>query len=95
MVFDTAGTYVEVVGGDGAGYEWPQREHGINIDNKGSSGSPQQLPPPNGIANLKPVADDQIPEVHAGREVRHADRPQQSEKGNATRSTSTARPTCR
>src|SRR6266850_7673617 len=35
MVFDGAGNYIKSWGGDGAGYEWPQREHGINIDSKG------------------------------------------------------------
>ncbi|HKC57089.1 MAG TPA: SBBP repeat-containing protein [Vicinamibacterales bacterium] len=60
MVFDTAGTYVKSWGGDGAGYEWPQREHGINIDNKGFVWITGNNCPTNGIANLKPVADDQI-----------------------------------
>src|SRR6267378_976323 len=60
MVFDTAGTYVRSWGGDGAGYEWPQREHGINIDNKGFVWITGNNCPTNGIANLKPVADDQI-----------------------------------
>jgi mannose-6-phosphate isomerase-like protein (cupin superfamily) len=60
MVFDTAGTYVRSWGGDGAGYEWPQREHGINIDSKGFVWITGNNCPTNGIANLKPVADDQI-----------------------------------
>jgi hypothetical protein len=60
MVFDTAGAYVRSWGGDGAGYEWPQREHGINIDNKGFVWITGNNCPTNGIANLKPVADDQI-----------------------------------
>src|ERR1051326_4073268 len=34
MVFDTAGNYIKSWGGAGNGYEWPQREHGIHIDNK-------------------------------------------------------------
>lgn len=35
MVFDPAGNYVKGWGGPGAGYEWPEREHSIYIDNKG------------------------------------------------------------
>src|ERR1700745_1000830 len=35
MVFDPNGNYVKSWGGDGPGYEWIQREHGIHIDNKG------------------------------------------------------------
>jgi len=35
VVFDTAGKVVKSWGGDGAGYEWPQREHGIHIDDQG------------------------------------------------------------
>jgi mannose-6-phosphate isomerase-like protein (cupin superfamily) len=69
MVFDTAGTYVRSWGGDpsttlGASgnppYEWPQREHGIHIDGKGFVWITGNNCPTNGIANLKPVADDQI-----------------------------------
>ena len=60
MVFDTAGTYIKSWGGDGAGFEWPQREHGINIDSKGFVWITGNNCPTNGIANLKHVADDQI-----------------------------------
>jgi hypothetical protein len=60
MVFDGAGTYIKSWGGDGAGYEWPQREHGINIDSKGFVWITGNNCPTNGIANLKHVADDQI-----------------------------------
>jgi beta-propeller repeat-containing protein len=60
MVFDGAGNYMKSWGGDGAGYEWPQREHGINIDSKGFVWVTGNNCPTNGIANLKPVADDQI-----------------------------------
>jgi hypothetical protein len=60
MVFDNAGNYVKSWGGDGAGYEWPQREHGINIDSKGFVWITGNNCPTNGIANLKHVADDQI-----------------------------------
>jgi len=60
MVFDTAGNYIKSWGGEGAGYEWPQREHGIHIDNKGLVWITGNNCPTNGIANLKHVADDQI-----------------------------------
>jgi hypothetical protein len=35
VVFDQAGKVVKTWGGDAAGYEWPQREHGIHVDPKG------------------------------------------------------------
>jgi hypothetical protein len=35
VVFDAAGKVVRTWGGDGAGYEWPQREHGIHVDHNG------------------------------------------------------------
>src|ERR1700759_5087247 len=35
MEFDTDGKLVRAWGGPGEGYEWPENEHGINIDSKG------------------------------------------------------------
>jgi DNA-binding beta-propeller fold protein YncE len=35
MEFDAAGNYVRGWGGPGAGYDWPQTEHGIYVDYKG------------------------------------------------------------
>ena len=35
LVFDRDGNFLRAWGGEGAGYEWPQREHGIYIDPKG------------------------------------------------------------
>jgi sugar lactone lactonase YvrE len=60
MVFDTTGNYIKSWGGDGQRYEWPQREHGINVDSKGFVWITGNNCPTNGIANLKHVADDQI-----------------------------------
>ena len=60
VVFDAAGNFVRAWGGDGAGYEWPQREHGIHIDPKGFVWITGNNCPTNGIKNLKPVADDQV-----------------------------------
>lgn len=34
--FDAAGKFVRAWGGPGAGYEWPDNEHGIYVDDKGS-----------------------------------------------------------
>jgi hypothetical protein len=60
IVFDTAGTFVKAWGGDGAGYEWPQREHGIHIDYKGFVWLGGNNCPTNGLPGVKPVADDQL-----------------------------------
>jgi hypothetical protein len=35
IVFDNAGNFLKAWGGAGSGYEWPEREHGIHVDNKG------------------------------------------------------------
>ena len=35
LVFDQKGTLVKSWGGPGAGYDWPQKEHGIHVDHKG------------------------------------------------------------
>jgi hypothetical protein len=60
MVFD-AGVLTSRVGAVTAqAIEWPQREHGINIDSKGFVWITGNNCPTNGIANLKHVADDQI-----------------------------------
>jgi hypothetical protein len=60
IVFDAAGTYIKAWGGNGTGYEWPQREHGIHIDGKGLVWISGNNCPTNGLPGLKPVADDQI-----------------------------------
>src|SRR5215471_335367 len=60
IVFDAAGNFVKAWGGDGPGYEWPQREHGIYIDPKGFVWLGGNNCPGNNLANLKPVADDQL-----------------------------------
>jgi hypothetical protein len=59
MVFDAGGNYVRGWGGDGAGYDWPQREHGISIDYKGNVWLGGNNCPEAKLPNLKPVADDQ------------------------------------
>jgi hypothetical protein len=60
MVFDEAGKFIKAWGGEGQGYEWPQREHGIYIDSKGFVWLGGNNCPSNGLENLKPVADDQL-----------------------------------
>jgi len=60
IVFDTAGNYIKAWGGSASGYEWPEREHGIHIDNKGFVWLSGNNCPTNGLPGLKPVADDQI-----------------------------------
>src|ERR1043165_2502480 len=35
-IFDSSGKYVRGWGGDGPGYQWPEREHGILFDSKGN-----------------------------------------------------------
>jgi DNA-binding beta-propeller fold protein YncE len=36
VVFDQAGNVVRAWGGPGAGYEWPESNHGIHVDHKGN-----------------------------------------------------------
>src|SRR5437899_8537335 len=60
MVFDPNGNFVRSWGGDGPGYEWVEREHGIHIDSKGFVWLGGNNCPTNGLAGLKPVADDQL-----------------------------------
>ena len=60
MVFDAQGNFVKAWGGAGAGYEWPEREHGIHLDPKGFVWVSGINCPTNGLAYLKPVADDQL-----------------------------------
>ena len=60
IVFDSAGNYIKAWGGDGQGFEWPQREHGIYIDYKGFVWLGGNNCPTNGLPRVKPVADDQL-----------------------------------
>jgi hypothetical protein len=60
MVFDAAGNYIKGWGGDGQGYQWPEREHGILIDSKGFIWLGGNSCPENGLPGLRPVTDDQL-----------------------------------
>ena len=83
MVFDAAGNFLRGWGGDGEGYEWPQREHGVYIDNKGLVWISGNNCPTNGLARLKTVADDQLlkftPEGKFVMQIGHSNQ----SKGNA------------
>jgi len=60
LVFDQDGKFVKSWGGNGPGYEWVEREHGIHIDSKGFVWIGGNSCPSNGLPGLKPVADDQL-----------------------------------
>ncbi|NNC65103.1 MAG: hypothetical protein HKN84_09980 [Gammaproteobacteria bacterium] len=57
--FDPDGNFLMAWGGDGEGYEWVQREHGIHIDYRGNAwfGGNNCA---GRVAGLEPVADDQL-----------------------------------
>jgi len=83
VVFDGAGNFVRAWGGPGAGYEWPEREHGIHIDPKGFvwvGGNYCPLPKDVGY---QPVNDDALLKfTQEGKFVLQIGRSNQS-KGNA------------
>jgi len=60
IVFDPADNFVKAWGGEGSGYEWPQREHGIHIDSKGYVWIGGNNCPAMALPGLKPLADDQL-----------------------------------
>ena len=60
VVFDTAGNFIRAWGGAGAGYEWPQREHGLHIDHEGFVWLGGNNCPTNGVPRVEPVNDDQL-----------------------------------
>ena len=59
VVFDAAGAVVRTWGGDGAGYEWPQREHGIHVDHNGFVWIGGNYCPADANAPIK-ASDDQL-----------------------------------
>jgi DNA-binding beta-propeller fold protein YncE len=83
VVFDNDGNFLRAWGGDGQGYEWPQREHGIYIDNKGMVWVSGNNCSTNNLPRLKPVADDQLlkftPEGKFVMQIGHSNQ----SKGNA------------
>ena len=83
IVFDNAGNFLKAWGGAGSGYEWPEREHGIHVDNKGFVWITGNNCPTNGLPGLKKVADDQILKfTQDGKFVMQIGKSNQS-KGNA------------
>ena len=83
LVFDWAGNFVRAWGGAAAGYEWPQREHGIHIDYKGNVWVGGNNCIGRDLPGLKQVGDDQILKfTAAGAFVMQIGRSSQS-KGNA------------
>lgn len=60
LVFDNAGNFIKAWGGDGSGFEWPQREHGIHIDHKGFVWVGGNNCAGRALPGLKQVGDDQL-----------------------------------
>jgi hypothetical protein len=63
LVFGPNGNFLHAWGGDGPGYEWPQREHGIHIDARGFvwiGGNSCPTRPVPGLPRVKRVTDDQL-----------------------------------
>jgi hypothetical protein len=59
-IFDPNGNYIRGWGGEGPGYQWPEREHGIMFDAKGNVWIGGNSCPENGQPGLRPVTDDQL-----------------------------------
>lgn len=60
MGFDQEGNFLRAWGGDGEGYEWPQREHGLLIDHQGFVWIGGNNCPARNLPGLEPVFDDQM-----------------------------------
>ncbi len=58
--FDSEGQFLDAWGGDGDGYDWPQREHGLHIDHEGFAWLGGNNCPARNLPGLEPVADDQL-----------------------------------
>jgi len=83
LIFDSAGNFVKAWGGDGPGFDWPQREHGISIDSKGFVWIGGNYCKINPLPRLKPVWDDQVLKFTPdGKFVLQIGKPDES-KGNA------------
>jgi hypothetical protein len=82
MVFDASGTFVKAWGGEDAGPQWPQREHGIHVDGKGFVWITGNNCPTNGLP-LRPVADDQILKLTGDGKVAMRIGQSNESKGNA------------
>jgi len=60
VVFDSEGNFLKAWGGEEDGYEWPKREHGIYIDNKGFVWLGGNYCPGRNLPGLEPASDDQL-----------------------------------
>ena len=60
LEFDPAGNFLRAWGGDGEGFQWPQREHGIHVDYNGNIWVGGNNCPANNTPGLEPMSDDQI-----------------------------------
>lgn len=58
--FNHEGNFLRAWGGDGDGYEWPQREHGLHIDHAGFVWIGGNYCPARNLPGLEPVFDDQL-----------------------------------
>ena len=60
VVFDASGNFLKAWGGEGPGYEWPQREHFLHIDYQGNVWLGGNYCAQRALPRLRPVGDDQI-----------------------------------
>ncbi len=60
VVFDASGNFLRAWGGEGPGYEWPQREHFLHIDYQGNVWLGGNYCAQRALPRLRPVGDDQI-----------------------------------
>ena len=60
LEFDIAGNFLRAWGGAGDGYEWPEREHGIDVDYRGNVWIGGNNCPERNLPGLKPASDDQL-----------------------------------
>ena len=60
VVFDPEGQVIDAWGGDGPGYEWPQREHFIHLDEAGNVWLGGNYCTARALPRLQPVDDDQL-----------------------------------
>jgi hypothetical protein len=60
LEFDAAGNFIRGWGGPGKGYDWPENEHGIHVDDRGNVWIGGNSCPERNTPGLKPVTDDQL-----------------------------------
>lgn len=65
VVFDASGNFLKAWGGEGPGYEWPQREHFLHIDYQGNVWLGGNYCAQRALPRLRPVGDDQILKFNA------------------------------